>query len=317
MKDLTPVGLSKDGKRLVLIDAAGNEYAVPADNRLRAALRGDHARLGQLEMKMDSALRPRDIQARIRAGESAEAVATAAQTTVDKIMTYAGPVLAERAHIAQSAQSSSLRRRSTESSPGARTLADALRPSLSQLGLREDELEWDAWRREDGRWTLVADYAAADRPRHAEFTYDQAGRYVTADNDDAKMLSGELKAPSATPERSGSRRLSAVPDSQDELPLGDDAIEMVRDHPTEVAESPVADHADTDWIAATEPGQQAAGSADAADEADQVAEAEELVDGAAPVDEPTEPIGERRSKKKGRSSVPSWDEIMFGGGKAE
>jgi hypothetical protein len=90
----------------------------------------------------------------------------------------------------------------------------------------------------------------------------------------------------------------------------------VRDHPAEVEESPVADHADADWIAST-----------GADE-------EPPVDGAAPVDEPTEPEPEpepdtadtadtaevaeqRRPKRKGRSSVPSWDEIMFGGGKAE
>ena len=59
------------------------------DTRLRAALRGENLRLGQLEMKMESALRPRDIQARIRAGESPEDVAAAAQTTVEAIMGFA------------------------------------------------------------------------------------------------------------------------------------------------------------------------------------------------------------------------------------
>ena len=62
MQDLTPVGLSKDGKRLLLVSSKGEEFAVPVDTRLRAALRGDNARLGQLEKKMDSALRPRDIR---------------------------------------------------------------------------------------------------------------------------------------------------------------------------------------------------------------------------------------------------------------
>ena len=59
---------------------------------------------------MESVLRPRDIQARIRAGETPEAVAAAAQTTVDKIMPYAAPVLAEREHVAQRAQRASIRR---------------------------------------------------------------------------------------------------------------------------------------------------------------------------------------------------------------
>jgi hypothetical protein len=40
-------------------------------------------RSAQLEIPMDSVLRPRDIQARIRSGESPEALAQAAQTSVD------------------------------------------------------------------------------------------------------------------------------------------------------------------------------------------------------------------------------------------
>src|SRR3954469_11128608 len=119
MEELSPVGLSKDGTRLVLVSASGEEDAGPVDRRLRTALRGDPTRLGQLEMKMESALRPRDIQARIRAGESPDAVAAAARTTVDAIMGFATPVLAERAHVAQTAQKSSVRRRSTESAASA------------------------------------------------------------------------------------------------------------------------------------------------------------------------------------------------------
>jgi hypothetical protein len=95
-QDLTLVGLTEDKQKLVLVNQAGEEFTLPADARLRAALRGEHARLGQVEITMESALRPRDIQARIRAGESPEAVAAAAQTSIEKIMGYATPVLAER-----------------------------------------------------------------------------------------------------------------------------------------------------------------------------------------------------------------------------
>ena len=76
---------------------------------------------------MDSTLRPRDIQARIRSGETPEAVAQVAGTSVDKVMPYAAPVLAERAHVAQRAQRASIRRRPAESgAAGARTLGDAV-----------------------------------------------------------------------------------------------------------------------------------------------------------------------------------------------
>ena len=84
---------------------------------------------------MDSSLRPRDIQARIRAGESPEAVAQAAQTSIEKIMVYAGPVLAEREHIADRAQRSTVRRTTGESAGGARTLGDAVERLQDYLAL--------------------------------------------------------------------------------------------------------------------------------------------------------------------------------------
>ena len=311
MQHLTPVGLSKDGKLLVLVSNSGEEFAVPVDHRFRAALRGDHARFGQLEMKMESALRPRDIQARIRSGESAEDVAAAAQTTVDAIMGFAAPVLAERAHVAESAQKSSIRRRSTEASTAAGTLDQASRTHLSNVGVRSDDVEWDAWRRDDGRWTLVAQYSAGGSPRRAEFTYDQPGRYVVADNQEARLLTGE--ATQAPEGRTPTRRLSSVPNDRpagadDELPLGDelgdDAIELVRDR----ALDPTADHGDADWIAST------TGDSDGqSDESDEqpAAAPDDAVEDTSPDTPPAKP------HKKGRSSVPSWDEIMFGGGKGE
>jgi hypothetical protein len=313
MQHLTPVGLSKDGRRLVLVSDTGEEFAVPVDTKLRAALRGDHSRLGQLEMKMESALRPRDIQARIRAGESAEDVAAAAQTTVDAIMGFAAPVLAERAHVAQNAQTSSIRRRSTDATTAAGTLDQASRTHLSTIGVRSDDVSWDAWRRDDGRWTLVAEYDAAGTTCRAEFTYDQPGRYVVADNHEARLLTGE--ATQAPAGGAPTRRLSSVPSDtarlDDELPLADhelapddelgsDAIQLVH-----ADDELVADHGDADWIADTsevdepddEPGSDETSSGETIDEAQEAS---------AP-----------KAHKKGRSSVPSWDEIMFGGGKAE
>ena len=262
MQDLTPVGLSQDGRRLLLVSSTGEEFAVSIDTRLRATMRGENARLGQLEMKMESALRPRDIQARIRAGESPEDVAAAAQTSVDAIMVFATPVLAERAHVAQSALRASVRRRSGESSSAGATLGEAAEIFFGDHTLHDEDVEWDAWRQADGRWALVATYTLGGRERTAEFSHDLPGRYVVAENDDARILTGELREPDAkgaatTGRSTQSRRLSSVP-SQDELPLGDDAIELVRDRKAaaaekataeEPAEEPGAATADADWIA--------------------------------------------------------------------
>ena len=64
------VGLSQDGQSLIVATESGEELTVSVDERLRAALRGDRPRLGQLEIEMDSSLSPRDIQSRIRAGNN-------------------------------------------------------------------------------------------------------------------------------------------------------------------------------------------------------------------------------------------------------
>jgi hypothetical protein len=323
--DLTLVGLTEDKQRLVLVNAAGEEFTLPADARLRAALRGDHARLGQLEITMDIALRPRDIQARIRAGESPEHVAAAAQTTLDKVMGYATPVLAERAHVADRAQKASVRRKAGEGP--ARVLGEAVAERLRARNVDPATVEWDAWRREDGRWTLVADYRSGESARHAEFVFDAPGRYVVADDDEARWLVGEQTAvkgpqPRSTP---GPRRLSSV-SNDDELPLGEDAIEMVTEDPVAPAEPEATTEATTEDLSATAAAVRATGDADwiaterpappappaepelepvalgsEADEADRTDASEE------------EPAPRRTAKKKSRASVPSWDEIMFGG----
>ncbi len=339
-QDLTLVGLTEDKQKLVLVSDSGEEFTLPADARLRAALRGEHARLGQLEITMESALRPRDIQARIRAGETPESVAAAAQTSLEKIMGYATPVLAERAHIADRALRASVRRKGSEGP--ARLLGDAVADRLRARNVDPDAVEWDAWRREDGRWTLVADYRSGERTRHAEFVFDAPGRYVVAEDDEARWLVGEQSTSKGPQPRTGSgpRRLSAV-DTDDELPLGEDAIGLVSDAPAEeptedlsataaaIRAQDTAGTGDADWIAtqaSERPTRVELGSeadADVAEpEAAPAAEAEPAAEPAAEPEAETKPEDEagtprRTSKKNRRASVPSWDEIMFGGGKQE
>ncbi len=74
MRTARLVGLSPDGGSLIVATDDGEELAIVADDRLRAALRGNRPRLGQREIEMKTSLSPRDIQARIRAGESLEEV---------------------------------------------------------------------------------------------------------------------------------------------------------------------------------------------------------------------------------------------------
>lgn len=217
MREARLVGLSQDGKTLILAEAeTGEEFAVPVDDRLRAALRGDRARLGQLEIQMESALRPRDIQARIRAGESPEAVAAVAQMPMERVMAFAGPVLAERDHVASLAQRASVRRRGGGDAP-TRNLGAWVTERLRIRGVDPASAEWDAWRRDDGRWAVRVSYfvdASADKPgdeKIAMFAYDAPGRYAVPDDDEARWLVGE-QAQVIAPQPTAERRLTAVAD---------------------------------------------------------------------------------------------------------
>ena len=59
---------------------------------------------------MESSLTPREIQARVRAGDSIEDVARAAGMIPEWVEPYAAPVIAEREFIAQQARSQQVRR---------------------------------------------------------------------------------------------------------------------------------------------------------------------------------------------------------------
>ena len=321
MAKLTFTGRSGDGKRLMLVDESGQQHFVVIDAKLRNALSGASASNGQLEIPMESSLRPRDIQTRIRAGETPESVAHAAGTSVEKIMPFAAPVLAERAHVAERAQRSSVRRKAGEA--GARTLGDAVSSQLRALNVDPNHVDWDAWRREDGRWALTAAYVSPKRKGTASFAYDAPGNYVVTENDDARWLVGEAVAgapaePAARDDlkRARQRRLSAVP--EEELPLGDDALELVSepdsDSTADLTETaarvrdtgsdadlsptpePLADEPHPDEPAAEQPAAEPAAGA-----------TEETAE------EPQQPPAPPKRKARGRASVPSWDEIMFGG----
>ncbi len=301
---LTLVSVSADGTRLLLVDAQGAEFTMDVTPDLRAALRGDGSRLGQLEITMESSLRPRDIQARIRAGESPEAVAQAAQTSVEKILPFVGPVLAERQHVAERAQRSNVRR-AAGAEATARTLGDAVTAHLRSHNVDPDGVEWDAWRREDGRWTLIASYSSGARSGIGEFTFDVPGNYVVLDNEDARWLVGEQVTVVKAERRDDlqslrERRLTAV--AEDELPLGDEPIdpaERTAEAPAPAREAGVDVQAEVDV------------EADLDIDRDVQPEAEAVVEHDPAADEP--PSRRPVAKKKGRASVPSWDEIMFGG----
>lgn len=276
---LTLASVSRDGTRMLFVDHSGREFAVEVDERLRAALPADSRR--RQETPVTNPLRPKDIQIRIRAGETAEDVAAAGGMTVEKIMPFAGPVLAEREHMAERAQKGSVRRRTGEPAGTARTLGAAVETRLGSFYLDADVVTWDSFRRPDGRWTVRGEFATPERNGTAEFLFDVAGNYVAAENDDARWLIGEqTQAPEPAALRDD---LMAVRQRRATVP----PIEMPDPEPQAAAEVIEVDQ-----------------PLDAFLEPEQANEPEPVPEAAA--EKP-------RSSRRKRASVPSWDEIMFGG----
>ncbi|GAA1262728.1 septation protein SepH [Saccharothrix xinjiangensis] len=180
MRALRVIGLEDDGKTVLLEDPdRGERFVLPADERLRAAARGDLTRLGQIEVESDSQMRPREIQARIRSGESVEQVALAAGIPKHRVERFAYPVLLERSRTADLAQRAHPVR---EDGPDVQTLGEVVAHSFGLRGQDYTDVSWDSWRGEDGRWVVQLHWTAgrSDNRAHWAFHPGVQGGTVTA-----------------------------------------------------------------------------------------------------------------------------------------
>ncbi len=151
MHDLTLVGVHDDGEHLVLVGSDGQRYLLRVDEPLRAAVRRDRARLAQLQLEQTSTLRPRDIQAKIRSGRTADEVAEEAGVPVEHVRRYEGPVLAEREFVTRQARGVRLRRAAPGTPGSYPTLEELVSARLAAREVDPGSTSWDAWRT-DGTW---------------------------------------------------------------------------------------------------------------------------------------------------------------------
>jgi Protein of unknown function (DUF3071) len=185
MRALRVVGLDEDGTSVICEDPVrGERYSIPCDERLRAAARGDAARLGQIAAETGTQMRPREIQTRIRAGESVEQVATAAGLPAHRIERYAYPVLLERSRTAELAQRAHPIR---EDGPDVQTLSEVIAHSFSLRGQDYAASAWDSWRGEDGKWIIQLHWQAGRSENRAHWAFHPGahGGTVTAIDDHA------------------------------------------------------------------------------------------------------------------------------------
>jgi len=180
MRALRVVGLGDDGKTVICEDPArGERFKLPADERLRAAARGDLTRLGQIDIELESQMRPREIQARIRAGESVDQLAASSGLPVQRVERFAYPVLLERSRIAELAQRAHPVR---EGGPDVQTLGEVVAHAFGLRGQDYSDVNWDAWKGDDGKWVVQLHWHAGRSDNRAHWAYHPGahGGTVTA-----------------------------------------------------------------------------------------------------------------------------------------
>jgi len=316
MRALRVVGITEGGD-VVLEDPDRRErFTVPADEQLRVAARGDRTRLGQIAIEVESQLRPREIQARIRAGASVEQVAAAAGVSQQKIERFAYPVLLERSRTAEVAQGAHPVR---AEGPDSRTLGEVVAYTFGLRGQEYEHAEWDSWKGEDGKWVVVLSWGAGRSDNQAHWTFHPGanGGTVTAVDEHASDLVEGLPVrplrtvgPVIDIGRTDEQASAPVPAKELRAAVPDRAHGPAADADARPAVERATARAPLEQrrpapSAPHQPEPRPAGPQDAP-------AAEVPADPpAAEPDPDTAPAANRRTKK-GKPVMPSWDEVLLG-----
>lgn len=344
MTRLTLVGPSEDGLHLVVESESGDRFELPLSDELRHVVRytrPSHVRPAADEDADAPSMSPREIQQRIRAGLTAAELAELTGMTVATIEKYEGPVAAERSYIAGLARETRIGRDAS-----APQLGELVTDRLAARGVDPETVIWDAWREADEPWKVAADYRVSGRSVRALWTFDHTARTVTAEDEEARWLSETELLDVPIPRR----HLSAVREAEADaaLPLQATRPPAPATEPTPVVRVE-GDQAEVDIVFAAPVETQTEllledldlrrGTREAVAEPDEDDDEFEGFGPArrqreaetgfthpagrarpprvAPAVTPeavadAEPAERRTPAKRGRASVPSWDEIVFG-----
>lgn len=339
MEQLKVVGTEDD--RLVVATESGDRFSLIVDDVLRAELR--RARRDQEVDRRTPRPNPRDVQAHIRAGLSTEEVAELLGAKVEDVARYEGPVLAEREHIVGQALAVPVLLSGDFDTDVPPTFGTAVRVKLAEAGATGER--WTSWKEPTG-WVVKLEVTVADVDRDARWSFDPRRSSLAPLNADATQLSRQGSLPDGLIPRLralevpvkdesrfdsgafGPRRMAPEAETPPTVVVApatpavqDAAIKRAPEHPatsTETADLlealrrrrgqreplPGLDfeeqqaHAPVALFDALEPGY------------DEIEPPEPRSE---PVPEVVRATGTTESgRRKGRPSMPSWDEIVFG-----
>lgn len=221
-------------------------------------------------------LSPREIQDRIRSGQTVEELIEYSGMQPRKIESFAYPVLAERARIAELGKQSKPRR---IDGPAKLSLWEILATAFAARGQELADASWDAYRDPSGQWIVTVTWNVGHTTNVAEWSYQAEGLSALT------IARNELAAELIDPDFARRNR--------DLAPQANRAADTA-----DTSEMPAA------WQSSAEPqrgrGEQDVPSqSDAAD--DDINEAEFL----------QHPDAEQPKRKK-KTVMPSWEDVLLG-----
>ena len=188
MQELTVTGVENGA--LVVSSAQGSHFHLAVNDALHAAIRV----AAQPAVAVVRKLAPREIQAHIRAGMSAQDVAAITGAPLAHIQKFEGPILAEREFVVQSALNISVHTaRETETQTTGSTFGSVIRERLQDLGATGER--WASWKEVDGGWIVKLAFTAAQIDHDARWRYEPKSAALAPVNNEANTLSQQGEMP--------------------------------------------------------------------------------------------------------------------------
>lgn len=340
MQSLTVVGREND--LLIVVNESGERFSITIDQALIDQVRRSPT-LGRPSRQQTS---PKDIQAHIRRGLTAQQVADLTGEDIAYVQRFEGPVLAERDYVVEQARNMLVGHTSSDSST---TFGELVGTKLDELNATD--VSWSAWREESG-WRVEVTFNEGEVEHKGQWIFDQRKHTLTPLNDDATVLSTDepirgplipkLRAvPAALASddddhfdtdvfgdmplehtgpllepvpygRTGSEPTAAGVDDDDDIPTANtaDLLEVLRRRRGERESAP--DH-DSESSRSAHPSTGSIRLVDP-DAESEGASIHSLpgVDAGDSDDRDDEPEEKPSGSKKNRPEMPSWDDIVFG-----
>lgn len=345
MENVTIVGT--EAGVLVLATESGERFALAIDDVLQRELRRATRQAEPGVQRL--AASPRDIQAQIRAGLTAPEVSELLGISVDDVIRFEGPVLAEREHIIGQALAVPVLIGSEVEPDAQPTFGVAVRAKLADVGASDER--WASWKDESG-WIVKLEFTASEVDHDARWSFDPRRSALAPLNADATQLSRQGSLPEGliprlravdadrtnSPYKDESRfdsgafgpRLLPTPEADVEDPALPERSDAAAQHAA-IKRAPESGSTNPETADLLEALRRRRGQrenapliddhdvAPAADptpialfDAFETAPVEPLPDDDAPTDTTPDTPGDTNGRRRRRNAMPSWDEIVFG-----